>query len=386
MNAMKLRNMLGSLCLLGMTCAIASAQGGQPGAGPTSSVQTNAGHLRVFFVDVEGGQATLFVTPEGHSLLIDTGWPGGGGRDADRIVAAAKSAGLSRIDDVLITHYHDDHVGGVPQLVARMPVGTFIVHGPNREHDSTAGKQGVTEHGYAEYQRVLKETHAKQIVAHPGEQLPIAGMNVTVISADGNVIGKSLPGGGENNAYCGQGSAPAADQTENARSLGVLIRYGRARILDLGDLTADKERVLMCPVNRLGTVDVLVVSHHGWYQSSSPALVDAVHARVAIMDNGAKKGGSTPVLDTVEKAPGLEALWQLHYSEEGGEQHNTKPEYIANLSEANDAGHDIELTADQDGGLTVRNGRTGAEKHYPAIAAEAGPSAPTGSIRPSSSR
>lgn len=351
-----------------------------------SHAQTKAGELRVFFVDVEGGQATLFVTPDGHSLLIDTGWPGGGGRDADRIVAAAKSAGLSRIDDVLITHYHDDHVGGVPQLAARIPIGSFIVHGPNREHDSKAGKQGVTDHGYAEYQRVLKETGAKQIVARPGDRLPVAGMDVTVISADGNLIGKPLPGGGTPNQFCEQGKTPAADQTENARSLGVLIRFGRTRILDLGDLTADKERVLMCPINRVGTVDVLVVSHHGWYQSSSPALVNAVHARVAIMDNGAKKGGSIPVLDTVQKAPDLEALWQLHFSEEGGSQHNTRPEYIANLSDKDDAGHDLELSADQDGNLVVRNGRTGMQKRYPAASAEAGPGAPIGSMRPSSSR
>jgi competence protein ComEC len=122
---------------------------------------------------------------------------------------------------------------------------------------------------------------------------------------------------------------------------------------------------LMCPENRLGKVDLLVVSHHGWYQSSSPALVDAIHSRVAIMDNGAKKGGSIPTLDTVRKAPGLEALWQLHYSDEGGATHNTPAEYIANL-DGPDAGHDIEVTASRDGSFTVHNSRTGADKHYAA--------------------
>jgi hypothetical protein len=134
-------------------------------------------------------------------------------------------------------------------------------------------------------------------------------------------------------------------------------------ILDLGDLTWDKERDLMCPENRLGKVDVLIVSHHGWFQSSSPALVDAIHPRVAIMDNGAKKGGSIAVLDTVRHAPGIEALWQLHYSDEGGTTHNTQSEYIANL-DGPDAGHDIEVTASRNGNFTVRNGRTGAEKDY----------------------
>jgi competence protein ComEC len=321
---------------------------------------TSGGKLRVYFIDVEGGQSTLFVTPAGKSLLIDTGWPGNNFRDADRIVAAAKSAGLSRVDSVLITHYHEDHVGGVPQLVQRIPVGTFFVHGPNRELD-----HGDTEEGYAAFHKVLAETKAKEIVPKPGDRLPIQGMDVTVISADGKVIQSPLAGAGEPNPFCKQSEVRRPDQTENARSLGVLIRFGSLKILDLGDLTWDKERDLMCPDNRLGKADVLVVSHHGWYQSSSPALVDAIHPRVAIMDNGAKKGGSIPVLDTVRKAPGIEALWQLHYSDEGGAAHNTKSEYIANL-DGPDAGHDIEITASRDGSFTVHNNRTGVDKDYTA--------------------
>ena len=318
-----------------------------------------AGKLKIYFIDVEGGQSTLFVTPAGKSLLIDTGWPDNNFRDADRIVTAAKSAGLSRIDYVLITHYHDDHVGGVSQLVQRIPVGAFIDHGPNRELDKG------TERGYAAFQKIITDTKTKEIVAKPGDRLPIEGLDVTVISADGKVIQTPLPGAGQPNAYCKQSEIRPPDQTENARSLGVLIRFGALKILDLGDLTWDKERDLMCPNNRLGKVDVLVVSHHGWYQSSSPALVDAIRPRVAIMDNGAKKGGSIPVLDTVRKAPGIEALWQLHYSDEGGEAHNTPSEYIANL-DGPDTGHDIELTASRDGSLTVHNSRTGMDKHYAA--------------------
>ncbi len=319
-----------------------------------------SGKLRIYFIDVEGGQSTLFVTPAGKSLLIDTGWPGNNFRDADRIVAAAKSAGLSRIDSVLITHFHEDHVGGVPQLVQRIPVGRFFIHGPNREFD-----HGATEQDYAAFQKVLATKKTKVIVPKPGDRLPIEGLDVTVISSDGKLIQKPLPGAGEPNSYCKQTEVRPADQTENARSLGVLIRFGALKILDLGDLTWDKERELMCPDNRLGKVDLLVVSHHGWFHSSSPALVDAIHPTVAIMDNGATKGGSIPVLDTVRHAPGLEALWQLHYSDEGGATHNTTGEYIANL-DGPDAGHDIEVTASRDGSFTVRNGRTGAEKHYAA--------------------
>jgi beta-lactamase superfamily II metal-dependent hydrolase len=322
--------------------------------------KADAGKLKVFFVDVEGGQATLFVTPAGQSLLIDTGWPGNNYRDADRIVAVAKQAGLTRIDYVLITHYHDDHVGGVPQLAERIPVGTFIDHGPNREMD-----QGITEHGYAAYQAVLASGKSKRIEAKPGDVLPIVGMKATVISADGKMIEMPLPGGGGANEFCKVSETKPADQTENARSLGTLIQFGRLTLLDLGDLTWDKEMELMCPVNKLGKVDVLIVSHHGWYQSSSPALVDAVHARVAIMDNGSKKGGSTPTLETLAKAPGLETLWMVHYSEEGGDAHNTAAEYIAN-PQGPDAGHYLELIGTRQGSFDVLNSRTGQTKHYAA--------------------
>jgi competence protein ComEC len=318
------------------------------------------GKLQIYFVDVEGGQSTLFVTPAGESLLIDTGWPGHDGRDADRIVAVAKKAGISKIDYVLFTHYHDDHVGGAPQLVARIPVGTFIDHGPNRE-TTDAG----TEHGYEAYQQILATGKYKHIVAKPGDVLPVKGFKALVISADGNLIDHALPGGGEQNIYCKASETKAADQTENARSLGVLITFGKLRILDLGDLTWDKEMQLMCPVNKLGHVNILVVSHHGWYQSSSPALVDAIHPQVAIMDNGATKGGSKATLETFKKVPGLETLWQLHYSEEGGDADNTQAQFIANL-QGPDNGNYLELTAAPSGSFSVSNPRTGESKDYSA--------------------
>ncbi len=328
------------------------------GAGWAMAQGSGAGKLRVFFIDVEGGQSTLFVTPTGQSLLIDTGWPENGGRDADRIVAAAKGAGLSRIDYVLITHFHEDHVGGVPQLVERIPVGTFLDHGENRELD-----HGATERMDAAYRKVLAAGGSKHVVAKPGDAMAIGGLKLTVLSADGNVIAGPLAGAGAANAMCGTTTAAAADQTENSRSLGVLLEFGALKILDLGDLTKDKERLLVCPVNRIGKVDVLVVSHHGWYQSSSPEFVDALGARVAIMDNGAKKGGSTPTLQTFRKAPGLEALWQIHFSEEGGPAWNTDPKYIANLTGV-DAGNGIELVGERSGGFSVVNGRTKFTKVY----------------------
>jgi beta-lactamase superfamily II metal-dependent hydrolase len=320
----------------------------------------NAGKLRVYFIDVDGGQATLFVTPAGESLLVDTGWPGGDGLDADRIVATAKKAGLSKIDFVLITHYHADHAGGIPQLVARIPVGTFLDHGPNTEHD-----KGITDKDYADYQAELATGKYKVLEPKPGDVLPIKGITATVISSDGKLITKPLPGGGEANSACATTDTLPPDQTENSHSLGIEIKFGKLKLLDLGDLTKDKEVELICPVNKLGHIDVYIVSHHGWEQSSSKALIDAIHARVAIMDNGAKKGGSTSTLKAIQAAPGLETLWQLHTSEEGGAANNTAAEYIANLQGA-DAAHELELVASPGGSFDVTNDRTGLTKHYAA--------------------
>jgi len=322
--------------------------------------QPQSKELQAYFIDVEGGQSTLFVAPSGQSLLIDTGWPGNDNRDADRIVAAAKLAGIAKIDYVLLTHYHTDHAGGVPQLAKLIPIGTFIDHGPNREPtDEVNGN-------FNAYQKTLASGGYRHIVAKPGDLLPVSGIKAEVVSADGQLIGKPLPGAGQPNPYCAATENFPADQTENSRSLGVLITFGNLRILDLGDLTRDKERQLMCPVNKLGKIDILVVPHHGWSQSSSPAMIDAIQARVAIMDNGEKKGGSTPVLDTIRKAPGLETLWQLHFSDEGGAEHNTPAEYIANLSGEADKGNYLKLTVGPTGNFAVFNPRTQETKSYSA--------------------
>jgi competence protein ComEC len=314
--------------------------------------------LKIFFVDVEGGQATLFITPAHQSLLIDTGWPGG--RDADRIVATAKKAGIDKIDYVLITHFHADHVGGLPDLVARIRVGTVLDHGDNRE-----STDAPTVAGWKAYEDLLAAKKFNRSTLKPGDSLPIKGIKTTIISSDGAVIDHSLPGAGQENSSCNGAEQFPTDQTENRRSLGTLFTFGKLRILDLGDLTRDKEMELVCPKNKLGAIDIYIVSHHGWYQSNSPAFVNAIAPRVAIMDNGAKKGGTPSAWDIIEKSPRLENLWQLHYSEEGGVAHNVAPEFIAN-PEGTDAANYLELTAWPNGNFEVLNSRTQQNKRYSA--------------------
>ena len=337
--------------VLALTLSSAARTKSAPGAAKT---------LRIFFVDVEGGQATLFVTPAGQSLLIDTGWPGNNGRDADRIVAAAKKAGVSKIDYVLITHFHSDHVGGLPQLFARIPVGTVIDHGDN--HESTDAPTVLV---WQAYQEMLATKKFKRLTVRPADSLPIRGIRTTVVSSDGVVIGHMLAGAGQENTSCKDAEQYPPDQTENLRSLGTLITFGKLKILDLGDLTRDKEMELVCPRNKLGPIDIYIVSHHGWYQSGSPAFLNAIAPRVAIMDNGAKKGGTPSAWDIIERSPRLENLWQLHFSEEGGAAHNVAPEFIAN-PEGPDAANYLELTAWPDGSFEVFNSRTSKAKHYSA--------------------
>ena len=317
--------------------------------------------LRIYFVDVEGGQATLFVTPANESLLIDTGWPGHEERDADRIVAAAKNAGINKIDYVLITHFHTDHVGGLPQLAAKIPINAFIDHGDNRE-----STDAETVKGWNAYEKLLASKKYKRITLKPGDPLPVRGIvDGVIVSSDGALIDRPLPGAGAENASCKDAQNYPADQTENARSLGSIFTFGKLRILDLGDLTSDKEMGLVCPQNKLGKIDIYIVSHHGWNQSGSPAMLNAIAPRVAIMDNGAKKGGTPSTWDIIEKSPNLENLWQLHYSDEGGAAHNVPAEFIANV-EGPDTGKYLKLTAWPDGKFEVFNSRTQKTKQYPA--------------------
>jgi competence protein ComEC len=320
-----------------------------------ASASTPKKSLQIYFIDVEGGQATLLVSPTGESLLIDTGWPDAEGRDADRIIAVARQAGLQQIDYVLITHYHRDHVGGVPQLVDGFKVGTFLDHGPNLEDSE------VTRTDFAAYQKAIAgHTH---VVVKPGWQLPMKGINVRVLTAAGDHLTGPLPGAGQANPYCAKESPAVEDKSENARSVGVLVTFGQFRFLDMGDLTKKKELELACPNNMVGQVDLFLVSHHGLDQSNARALVWALHPRVAVINNGARKGASPAAWQIVHDSPGLEDLWQLHYAAESDREHNVADDHIANVKE-NCEGKYLKVTAQADGSFTLINARTGQQKNY----------------------
>ncbi|MBM3812635.1 MAG: MBL fold metallo-hydrolase [Acidimicrobiia bacterium] len=311
--------------------------------------------LDIHFIDVEGGQATLIVTPAKESLLVDAGWPGFEGRDAGRIVAAAKKAGLARIDYLMVTHYHRDHVGGVEQLAGQFPIGTYVDHGPNRE----TGK--APDELWASYEKAFAK--GKRLIVKPGDKIPLKGVPVTVVTADGEHIAKSMPGGGAQNPLCAAESQKAADPGENARSTGILVQMGDFRFLDIGDLTWNKELELVCPVNRIGAVDVYLTTHHGMDTSGPAAIVHALRPRVAIMNNGARKGGAAPAWQIVKNSPGLEDLWQVHFAVAGGDANNVTKDQIANLEEQCQ-GHGLSISASQNGEFTVTNHRNGASKTY----------------------
>ena len=320
-----------------------------------NALADSAKSLQIYFIDVEGGQATLIVNPSNESLLVDTGWAGFDGRDANRIVAAAKMAGVTHIDYLVITHYHGDHVGGVTQLSSRIKIDAFVDHGPNQE-DSDA-----TRTGYANYLKVVGQS--KHIIAKAGERLPFKGMSVQFLAAAGEAIHSPLPGAGKPNPACASEPEAPVDPTENAQSVGMLITYEQFRLLDLGDLTKKKEQNLVCPNNLIGTVDIYLTTHHGLDLSNSKSIVNAVHPRVAIMNNGAHKGATPPAWQIVHDAPGLEDLWQLHYAVDGGSDHNVLEKLIANVGDS-DEGNYIKVSAESNGTFTVVNSRNKYEKTY----------------------
>jgi competence protein ComEC len=329
-----------------------------------------AGTLDIYFIDVEGGQATLVVTPAGQSLLIDAGFPSTGtfgstpgaptqARDAQRVLAAAKKAGVTRIDYLVITHFHADHMGAVPELAQLIPIDTFV------DHDNVlpVAEQNVrgTLAAFDAYAAVRAK--GKHLNLKPGDRVPLTGVDVTVLSAAGSVIARPLQGAGAANTRCAAMVPPAEEVNENPRSTGVVMQFGRFRFLNLGDLAGQPLFDLVCPNDRVGPVDVYLVAHHAGNDAADPATFEAFRPRVAISNNGAAKGGAPATLRAMKASPGLLDGWQLHTSRRAGAD-NFSDDRIANLDET--TAHWIKVSARDDGSFDVENGRTGFVKTYPA--------------------
>lgn len=327
-----------------------------PRAAPAALAAVAVKTLDIYFIDVEGGQSTLIVTPAGQSLLIDTGYPSLGGRDPGRIMAAARDAHVTRIDYLLITHFHEDHDGGAAELSRRIPIGTFIDYGSPIQTESDILAAFTAYEG--------ARNKGRHLVPKPGDRLPLKGIDVEVVSAGGTTLSRPLSGAGQPNAACAAYERRADNTTENPRSLGVRVRLGAFRFLDLGDLVWNKLGDLVCPNNLLGEADVYLVAHHANSDSNVPALLEAVRPRVAVVNNGPYKGGATAALATLHALPGIESVWQLHRSLNDGA--DSYPEaFIANPDGGDmDMAAWIKLSASNAGRFSVTNGRTGWTRSY----------------------
>jgi len=281
--------------------------------------------LDMYVIDVEGGHSVLYVSPSGESLLEDTGSPGG--RDVDRIMDVINAAGVKQIDHLIVTHYHSDHVGGLEELAKRIPIKHFIDHGATVEQrEQVPGFLKMYADLYA---------NAQHTVVKPGDKIPFAGVDVTVVTAAGQVIKKPLPGGGKPNPDCADFKPRDESRVdpENPQSVGVVYTLGRFRSVNLGDFTWNKEQELMCPNNPIGKVEVYLTSHHGIDQSGSPALVHGLQPEVALMHNSTRKGGPIQTMQILRTSPGLEDIWQLHWAYAAGMEWNSPGLFIANIEE-----------------------------------------------------
>jgi beta-lactamase superfamily II metal-dependent hydrolase len=346
--------------------------------------------LDIYVVDVEGGNATLFVTPSGESVLIDTGNGGAAApRDAGRIMAAVKDAGITQIDNLITTHWHGDHFGGMAEFASRITIKNFIDHGPNMQQPNPTAETFL--------KNVYPELYgkSKHMVAKPGDKLAVPGVDWELVSAAGEVITKPLAGAGQPNPACTE-TTPNPDDggLENSMSVGSVVTFGKFRVVHLGDLTQVKEFPLMCPMNRIGTADLWIVSHHGQPMSNSQVLVHAMHPRVAILNNGTRKGGQPAAMKVIFSSPGLEDLWQLHFSLLSGQEYTQPGMFIANMvddqpdtmpiapmtaptpgpgtqppPQHNGQSYWVKVSAQSDGTFTVTNTRNGFSKTYKAKSA-----------------
>jgi competence protein ComEC len=316
--------------------------------------------LTIEWVDVLGGAATLIVTPAGESILVDTGWPGFDGRDAKRIKGALDAHGLTAIDHLIITHYHTDHYGGVPQLAALIPIKHFYDHGPMEALPEDRNFAQM----YGAYRAAAKDTTPRGL--KPGDTIALKQasgpkLSLTVVASAGDVIGAT---GTAANPACASATAQPDDTTDNRRSVAFILRYGAFDFYDAGDLTGDIEAKLVCPSDRVGAVDLYQVTHHGQANSNNPVLLATLKPTVAVMNNGPRKGGAAETFQRLKALPSLQALFALHRSVANAADMNAAPENIANL-DSPDAGLGFRTTVDAAAKtFTVTNPRTNATRSF----------------------
>lgn len=311
--------------------------------------------LEIHWIDVEGGAATLILGPQGESLLMDCGWPGE--RDAERIAQAVRAAGLSRIDHFLTSHWHVDHWGGLEELARRIPIGRFYDHG--FPEGSPRDIDPKLKEAY------LRVTGGKSVELGPGDEVPFKGARVRILSAHGRVLGE--PAGAPQIRPCPanpEHPVRPEDTSDNARSLGFVLEFRGFRFLDLGDLTWNVEHKLVCPADLVGRVDVYQVTHHGLEISNHPALLGAAAPTVAVVNNGARKGGSAETYRRLRAVPELKDVFQVHRNVATGPQDNAPSEFVANDGERCD-GAGIRLAVDPSGkAYTVEVPSKGTRRTY----------------------
>lgn len=329
---------------------------------PVGMAHAQSRNLDIYWVDVEGGAATLIVSPAGESLLVDAGWEIGG-RDAKRILAVAHQAGLSKIGYFIMTHFHADHVGGLPALAGLIPIEKCLDHGNAIEPENQKWLDAY-----------LSVCASKRTIVKAGEKIPLKGLQIDVVASDGGLVASPI-NGGRPNPLCAAAERKPQDTPENQRSVGVLLTYGKFTFLDLGDLNWAKEMELSCPVNRVGEVTVYQTSRHGAFDGAgAPAHLHAIKPQVVVVNNGPRKGlgGSSPGMPKIEgghyeriaRTPGIEGIWQGHLSLLD-KAHNATEEMIANLEETADCkGHWIRASIGPDGRFTVTNSRNAFSRTY----------------------
>jgi competence protein ComEC len=283
--------------------------------------------LEIFFVDVEGGAATLTVTPAGESVLVDCGWPGRGGRDAKRIVHVLKEvAGLQQLDHYVTTHWHTDHYGGIADLAKLVPIRNYWDRGIPATGDGNDFADLIHAYKIASGGK-SKTLKAGDVLPLRPEGLPI---KLDIVAASGKVTGE---GAAEIAVSCGKHPAKPVDPSDNAKSLALLLHYGQFDFLNCGDLTWNIEHKLVCPSNRVGKVDLWQVTHHGSDQSNNPAVPETIEPVCAVMCNGPRKGGSPGVVQTIKRTPSIQGFFALHRNVASTPQDNAAPEFTANMEE-----------------------------------------------------